>query len=240
MPVSVCWSVKGGSGTTVVAASLALLSSLDSTLVDLAGELPAVLGLPDPPGQGVTDWLASDAPAPALADLTVTVDRATDLVPRGSGTLDRGSPRWPELLAWLRGRPNAIIDAGTGPPPDELVGDGVRSLLVTRGCFLALRRAVAAPRRPDGVVLVAEPGRSLRAAEVTRAVGAPVVATVSVDPAVARAVDAGLLVARLPRVLQRELRALTDARTSSSTKRGVRDLALSWDRRSQPVSVVRQ
>lgn len=226
MSVSVCWSAKGGSGTTVVAASLALLSSLDSTLVDLAGELPAVLGLPEPTGQGVTDWLSSDAPAPALADLTVTVDRATQLVPLGSGPLDRASPRWPELLAWLRGRANAIVDAGTGPPPDGLAGDGVRSILVTRACFLALRRAVAAPHRPDGVVLVAEPGRSLRASDVTRAVGAPVVATVSVDPAVARVVDAGLLLARLPRVLQRELRALTAASTPTSTTRGVRDLGV--------------
>ena len=33
-----------------------------------------------------------------------------------------------------------------------------------------------------------------------------VVASVSVDPAVARAVDAGLLTSRVPRVLQRELR----------------------------------
>jgi hypothetical protein len=36
-------------------------------------------------------------------------------------------------------------------------------------------------------------------------VGAPVVAEVSVDPQVARAVDAGLLATRLPRGLAREL-----------------------------------
>ena len=62
MPVTVCWSVKGGSGTTVVAATLALSCPTDSLLVDLDGELPAVLGLPEPAGQGVADWLASDAP----------------------------------------------------------------------------------------------------------------------------------------------------------------------------------
>ena len=45
-------------------------------------------------------------------------------------------------------------------------------------------------------MLVSEPGRSLRAADVERSVGAPVVATVSLDVAVARAVDAGLLDAR--------------------------------------------
>ena len=62
------------------------------------------------------------------------------------------------------------------------------------------------PWRPDGVVLVAEPGRALRVPDIERTLGVPVVATISHDPAVARAVDAGLLAARLPRVLQRELR----------------------------------
>lgn len=83
-----------------------------------------------------------------------------------------------------------------------------RSLLVTRACYLALRRAVSAPIRPTGVVLVAEPGRALRATDVEAAVGAPVVATVAVDPAVARAVDAGLLTARLPRLMERDLRRI--------------------------------
>ena len=75
------------------------------------------------------------------------------------------------------------------------------ALLVTRACYLALRRAVATPWRPDGVVLVAEPGRALHGPDIERAVGVPVVATISHDPAVARAVDAGLLAARLPRML---------------------------------------
>ena len=48
------------------------------------------------------------------------------------------------------------------------------------------------------MILVAEPGRSLRSSDVERAVGAPVVATVSLDPAIARAVDAGLLAALPP------------------------------------------
>ena len=44
MTLTVCWSAKGGSGTTVVAAAFALGSSIDSLLVDLDGELPAALG----------------------------------------------------------------------------------------------------------------------------------------------------------------------------------------------------
>ena len=56
------------------------------------------------------------------------------------------------------------------------------------------------------MVLLTEPGRSLTRVDVEDCVGAPVVAEVSVDPAVARAVDAGLLASRLPRGLAKELR----------------------------------
>jgi hypothetical protein len=204
--VTVCWAAKGGSGTTVVAATLALASPTNALLIDLDGELPAVLGLPEPAGQGIADWLASDAPPDAVADLAVAVNRTTQLVPRGALSVDRASPRWSELGAWLADRPYAVVvDAASGDPPNPLGGVG-RTLLVTRACYLALRRAVATPWRPDGVVLVAEPGRALRGPDIERAIGVPVVATVSHDPVIARAVDAGLLAARLPRLLQRELR----------------------------------
>ena len=63
MPVTICWSAKGGSGTTVVAAALALAGRAESLLVDLDGELPAVLGLPEPADKASADWLASDAAA---------------------------------------------------------------------------------------------------------------------------------------------------------------------------------
>jgi hypothetical protein len=204
--ITVCWSAKGGSGTTVVAATLALASPNDSLLIDLDGDLPAALGLSEPGGQGIADWLASDAPPGALADLAISVNRSTQLVPRGTTAVDRHASRWSELGAWLAERPYAVVvDAATGEPPNPF-GDAGRFLLVTRACYLALRRAAAMPWRPDGVVLVAEPGRGLRAPDVARAAGAPVVASISVDPAVARAVDAGLLAVRLPRLLQRELR----------------------------------
>ena len=60
--VTVCWSPKGGSGTTVVAASLALVLAQregGALLVDLAGDVPAALGMPEPSGQGAVDWLAA-------------------------------------------------------------------------------------------------------------------------------------------------------------------------------------
>jgi hypothetical protein len=87
-----------------------------------------------------------------------------------------------------------------------LTAGGVQSLLVIRPCFLALRRATQASCRPSGVILVREPGRALRTRDVEHALGVGVVAEVDVDPAVARAVDAGLLQARLPRPLATQLR----------------------------------
>ena len=57
----------------------------------------------------------------------------------------------------------------------------------------------------QSMVVVTEPGRALGAAEVEQVVGAPVVAEVGWDPAVARAVDAGLMASRLPRSLERSL-----------------------------------
>ena len=67
--VTLCWAAKGGSGTTVVAAALALTSARHALLVDLDGELPAALGLPEPDRPGVVDWLSSDAPPDHLHDL---------------------------------------------------------------------------------------------------------------------------------------------------------------------------
>lgn len=208
--VTICWSIKGGSGTTVVAAALALSSSTPVTLVDLAGDLPAVLGLPEPEGPGLYEWLASDAPAAQLYDLSVAVSAGVSLIPAGRSRDGRSThERWVDVLDALTSDDHSVlIDSGTGIPPEALHHLADRSLLVTRACYLSLRRALAAPIRPTGVVLVSEPGRALRATDVEAAVGAPVLATVAVDPAVARAVDAGLLTARLPRLMARDLRGI--------------------------------
>ncbi|MGH9112671.1 MAG: cellulose synthase operon protein YhjQ/BcsQ, partial [Acidimicrobiales bacterium] len=88
-----CWSVKGGAGTTVVAASLALLLSRrlpqGVVLADMAGDAPAVLGLPEPTSPGLTGWLAAgpDVPADGLARLEVDVTPQLALLPRGTGPL---------------------------------------------------------------------------------------------------------------------------------------------------------
>ena len=92
-----------------------------------------------------------------------------------------------------------VVDAGAAcDVPADLLRVAAHSLLVTRPCYLTLRAAVRAPIRPTGVILVEEPGRALGREDVEASLGAPVVATVLVDPAVARAVDAGLLAAHLP------------------------------------------
>ena len=217
--VTLCWAAKGGSGTTVVAAALALSSPRPSLLVDLDGEIPAVLGLADPDRPGVAEWLASDASADHLAELLIDIGPRAWLLPwqaatselgHGIITIDRAA-RWATLGDWLHDWSNqwgcdVTIDVGTRIPPESLTARAERSLLVTRPCYLSLRRAVRSNCRPTGVILVDEPGRSLGQRDVEHALGVSVEAIVSLDPSVARAVDAGLLVGRLPRVMTRALR----------------------------------
>lgn len=211
-----CWSVKGGSGTTVVAASLALLFSHSSPagvlLLDGAGDLAPALGVEASGRPGLADWLASsDADGAALGRLELDVTPALRLVPWGAG-LSSSGPSAPSHLDRLvvtlaaEKRP-VVVDCGStgGPFTWAVAGVASLSLLVMRPCYLALRRALAAPLRPSGVVLVNEPGRSLTAAEIEDALGVPVRAEVPWHDGVARSVDAGLLAGRLPRTLARAL-----------------------------------
>jgi MinD superfamily P-loop ATPase len=208
-----CWSAKGGAGTTVVAAALALLmtrrSSPGVVLADMAGDAPAVLGVPEPDSPGLAGWLAAGptVPADGLRRIEIEVAPGLALLPRGDGRLHPG--RAGVLAGLLDHSPRpAVVDCGraTGPAAMAVIASAPRSLLVTRPCYVALRRAMQAPLRPSGVVVVREPGRVLSRGDVERVVGAPVLAEVESDPAVARAVDAGLLVTRLPRSLAKALR----------------------------------
>lgn len=204
----VCWAAKGGSGTTVVACALALGSTRvePALLVDLSGDSAMALGIAEPNGPGVVDWLASPtATADDLIKLAVTVRDEVRLLPRGTGTPP--NDQWTRLATALVAMPNVIVDAGTGCPPQPLHEAAEHSLLVTRPCFISLRRAQQLGIRPTGVVMVDEPGRALTSSDVEHALSVPVVAEVRLDPAVARAVDAGLLIARLPRSLIMSLRS---------------------------------
>ena len=200
-----CWAAKGGSGTTVVACALALARQ-PATLIDLGGDSATALGIAEPSGPGVVDWLASATAGPAdLGRLAVPIRDEVTLIPRGSGFPPDG--QWPRLVGALIGPTTTIVDCGTGPPPLAMHAAAEHSLLVTRPCYLALRRAQRLDVHPTAVVLVDEPGRALTAVDVERALGCPVVAEVHFDPAVSRAVDAGLLAARLPRSLILSLRS---------------------------------
>jgi len=228
------WSVKGGVGTTVVAAGLSLAAARRShtgaLLVDLAGDQPGALGLSSPPGPGVAEWLAAGPKVPpdALSRLEHPVAQGLALLPRGSGRLP-GGPRASMLAALLadEARP-VVVDAGRitnaetdGPDSADqplgrvLAARADRSLLVTTACLLALDRARALPVRPTGLVLVLDRRRALDRVDVERAVGVQVVLEVAVDPAVARVVDAGLLATRLPRSLTVALDRLADGEVAA-------------------------
>jgi len=208
-----CWSAKGGAGTTVVATALALLFArrpVGALLVDLAGDGPAVLGLADDGHAGVAEWLqhGAEVPADGLARLEIDAGGGLAVLPRGSGELpeDRALALAMSLAADPR---PVVVDAGVvaGAGTAAVVAAAAQqSLLVTRSCFLALRRALVVPLRPSAVVLVAEEGRAITAGDIETALAVPVRAQVSVTAQVARAVDAGVLRHRLPRSLERELR----------------------------------
>lgn len=219
-----CWSPKGGSGTTVVATALALLlaesAPAGAVLADLAGDVPAALGLPEPTGPGLAEWLRAgdDVDGAALGRIATAVSPSLSVLAVGAPAL-RAVFRDPQargdaLAAALSTDPRPVVaDCGTVATGDDgalgavLAARAAVSFAVLRPCYLALRRALAAPVRPSGVVLLTEPGRALGRSDVEAVLGVPVRADVEVDPAVARAVDAGLLATRLPARLARALRA---------------------------------
>lgn len=212
-----CWSVKGGSGTTIVSAALALSVAAKGhpvLLVDMCGDVPAALGIPDPDGPGLADWLGAGpgVPADALARLEVDAAPSLRVLPL-AGELPDAPGRAEELAALLGADSRVVVaDCGSAPSPTSLAmvaGAGL-SLIVLRPCYLALRRALKAPVEASGVVLVGEPQRSLQQADVEDVLGLRVRAAVPWKAAVATAVDAGLLARRLPSPLERGLRELAE------------------------------
>lgn len=210
---TLCWSPKGGSGTTVIAAAIALLSarSEPTVLIDLGGDTAAALGIAAPDGPGMAEWLASPHATPeALWRVGIDAGPQLRLIHSGSAPVVLSGLQAERLAAAAAsGVGHTVIDAGPQAGPPSLHRCAARSLVVVRPCYLALRRAVMLPRMATGAVVVTEPGRALRSVDVERALGVPVVADVAWDPAVARAIDAGLLASRLPATLSRTL-----ARTS--------------------------
>lgn len=158
---------KGGSGTSTVAAMVALAAAQDRKVFLSAidqGDLCAILGLPQPHDGDVIEV----SPGLMLGSPSQAVE--VDLIVHDVGTL-----------------------APYSSVPDYIDSSAV-SYLVVRPCYVALRRAVDLDRaRFSGVVLLEEPGRSLGYRDVEAALGMTVVARVPVLDTTARVIDAGLL-----------------------------------------------
>lgn len=234
--VVACWSAKGGAGTTVVAAALARRIAAEdpggALLVDTAGDSLAVLGMPESDGPGLAGWLRGHdhTGLPVVAACP-----GLSVVQRGAGPLV--SDRADDLVDALAtdARPT-VIDCGSNPTgmAAVLAERADDSILVTRPCYLALRRTLSEQSpRPTGVVLIREPSRVLSADDVAEAVRAPVVAEIDVDPAVARTVDAGLLVARTPASLDAGLSSLL-ATIGTPSRRAVSARAIPSPGHGQP------
>ncbi|MBI5088322.1 MAG: hypothetical protein HZB15_05525 [Actinobacteria bacterium] len=212
---TLCWSPKGGSGTTVVAATLAVLAArrAPTVIVDLGGDIGAALGVDVSGSPGVGDWLCSSgAPATRLWQLAHTCSGrgGHDLclvpqgaMPPGSHLTDLAAERLATAAAQHHG--HVVIDAGRILPQGPLLECASRSLLIVRPCYLALRRACSSSSGRSDLVLITEPRRTLSRHDVEHALGEPVVAELPWDPAVARAVDAGLLAMRVPSATARVL-----------------------------------
>lgn len=201
------WAAKGGSGATVLAAAHALRVAVTTPtlLVDLDGDLPGALGTPSPEA-GVAEWLAAGTrvPADALDRLAQPIGSNLQFLGRGDGPLDETRAA---VLADLlvRSPHTVVVDCGSRPglAAQTVARRSDRSILVTRACYLAVQRSASIDLAPTEVALVREPQRALGPDDIARSVGAPVRMRVSIDPAVARAVDAGLLASRMPRALVR-------------------------------------
>ncbi|MGH9119313.1 MAG: hypothetical protein ACRD0A_15970 [Acidimicrobiales bacterium] len=167
---------RGGQGATTVATVLAVLAAghADTALV---------ASRPD-------DVYALTATSPAALP-----GRGIELAP------------WLTLasapLGWATPPATPVVVADVGRADDiatefDLGGVWTRWLVVRGPCYTSLRVAVDAGWRADGVILLAEPGRAITAVDVADLLGVPVIAQVPVEPSVARVLDAGLLLARLP------------------------------------------
>lgn len=167
------FTAKGGQGCTVVAAAYASLQEGRTLLIDWCGDMHAALGL-------------------SYSDTKYTInDGQLDIVSADSIIAD---------LDEFAGYDTIVMDRGVGAPTLAWQGENI---LVTRHCYLALRRLVAfGDITVDGIVTVGELGRALTDHDVERVANAKVVASIPFEPAIARCVDAGLLATRLPQNLR--------------------------------------
>lgn len=189
--ITILSSPKPGSGVSTTAALLALAVRHDTPthLVDLCGDQSSLFGLVPHPGVAVNP-----------ADRLIIHDLTGTSLDEQAATIDR--------LAQLG--EHVIIDAGT---PDHPVHDRPPARTVRRWvlrpCYIALRRVATYTVRPDEVIMLAEPGRSLTTHDIAAITSAPVTVTIDIDPHIARATDAGLLCTRPPASVLTALAGIT-------------------------------
>jgi CobQ/CobB/MinD/ParA nucleotide binding domain len=215
MPIITVHATKGGQGVTTITAALGTLhaqAGRRTLLIDTGGDLPAILGKPEPLCVRLSDYLIN--PNITVDDITVNIDENLDIVTRGTGPIAFTTYTYGLIAGGLGAYDTVIIDAGTSA--DEWNQHADRNVFVTRPCYLAVRRAIHIPRRPTQVVCMAEPGRALSAHDIEVVLGVPITATVPVDIDTARIIDAGILVNRMPQHLARALAPLVDATSSVS------------------------
>lgn len=163
-------SPKPGTGTSTVAALIALSSGVKTLIVDQSQsqDIDALLGLASShePVQQVT----------GLVDLVIT------------DSIGVAFPSDYDLI---------VIDRGTaqqGQTRSVLI-DGAENYLVTRKCYLSLRKANKLVQH-DGVIIVDEEGRALTNKDVKSVLQTPIVGVVAYSAPLTRSIDSGLLPSR--------------------------------------------
>lgn len=214
----VCWSPKGGSGTSVVATGLAIASTRRTSesrtvIVDLAGDIPPILAMGDVP-LGVAEWIAQPT-AFDLSDLLIECSSKLSVLPRGNSALpETTSGAWSRLSLELESMSSkgttVIVDSGIAPTPHELRPLVMRDYIVIRPCYLALRRARLVEHSSHSAIVVREPNRVLVSADIESVLGLPIAAEVSLTSDVARRIDAGIVSTRPPSSLMKELAPLVE------------------------------
>jgi cellulose biosynthesis protein BcsQ len=212
-------SPKGGTGTSVVAASLAIVSSSSSPtlLVDLSGDQAAILGLPQPP-IGLSDW-ANGMTYREFDEIISLCHDNLYLAPTGTFDFETlNANAWDKLLRALSLKHsegcNIIVDLGRADIPLALRKIVNTCYLVTRPCYLALRRAVDLETAFSGVIVVNEPDRVLTSRDVESVLKLKCVAEIPYTSEISRRVDSGLLKSRLPIALQSVLSQLISLEVS--------------------------
>ena len=211
MPITAVYATKGGQGVTTTAAALGILAAHAghrTLLVDTGHDLPAALGLPDNTDQpGLAEYV-EPASRTTLDTITTPVAENLDIITRGTAPIVFSTHTYGLLVGGLGQYDHVIIDTTDNAYAWTLHVD--HRVLVTRPCYLALRRSTITPR-PTHVVLINETGRALDAKDIGAVTGIPVTATIPYETDIARTIDAGLLTTRLPRTLTQALRPLVAA-----------------------------